>query len=222
LGEPTHLESRRLRYLLYFLLAPLVIATLGSLALDAGLKGSWGAPMLNLVGLTAVALCWGHFSVLALKRIMVGAALLMVAVPISYVITTNVVAPYSNDAPRVTWPQEQIAARMQQIWRERTGGQPLRIVAGDIWIAGMIAASMKDPPSLLIETEFDISPWIDRQRLEKQGALVVWWRSPVHPPMAYRWLTGERIDGIEVMNMTHVRHEGPLRIIYTIIPPAID
>jgi hypothetical protein len=67
--------------------------------------------------------------------------------------------------------------------------------------------------------KLELTPWIDEQRLKREGALVVWWRSPAHPPEAYRWLTGDRVDGIEMLNLPHLRHGEPPRIIYTIVPP---
>lgn len=210
--------GRELGFLLVLLLVPLAIAILSAAVLQAGLKAAWGAPMLSIAGPLAVGLCSSRFDISALRRIAGGALLLLAVIPTAYALNTSWIAPNFKDLQRVDWPQARIALRFEEIWRAKTG-TPLRIVGGDPWIAGLIAAGMKHPPSVFFDMDPEISPWIDRDRLDREGALIVWRHAPEHPPMDYRWLIGERIDGVETIPLAWPSREGPLNIRYTILPP---
>jgi hypothetical protein len=74
---------------------------------------------------------------------------------------------------RVNWPQAEISKRFVDLWRRETG-QPLRIVSGNRWIAGLVGVTATDNPSILSGPNLAASPWITPGRLEREGMLVVW------------------------------------------------
>ena len=63
---------------------------------------------------------------------------------------------------------------MAGIWDRATHGAPLRIVAGDTWIAGLVCLRHKDRPHLLSNADIRYSPWISARQLEDEGMLVLW------------------------------------------------
>jgi hypothetical protein len=118
---------------------------------------------------------------------------------------------------RVRWPQAEIARRMEAIWVQRTG-QPLRIVSGDDWIAGLIGVSAKGRPSLLNRSERSLSPSIDTERLQRQGMLIVWDANKERIPPALRPLVAARPQGQEPFLWPGAA-TGGLTIGYVIVAP---
>ena len=140
--------------------------------LYVGLKTGWGNSMLNFVGLIGVALTSQRFSRASLDRIAVSAAVLLVAVPLGYALMVSVFHPRSSTKPlRASWPQKEMTARMNAIWTRETG-QPLRVVGGDAWIAGLVGLSAPAHPSIFINGEYKISPWITPERLALAAAVI--------------------------------------------------
>jgi hypothetical protein len=107
---------------------------------------------------------------------------------------------------------------MQDVWARETG-RPLKIVAGDNWLAGLVGLTAKDKPSIFTSGNYAYAPWITPARLKKQGALVVW-NEAVHPmPPALAPLIDSHRVGREHFNWRRSKKHGDLVISYGIIPP---
>jgi 4-amino-4-deoxy-L-arabinose transferase-like glycosyltransferase len=170
---PEPVARRALAFLLAMTLGPLALAIAAALFSGSGLKSAWGSSMFNLAGVLAIALTSERFDSIALRRIAICAAFLLVVVPAAYaaVVLTR---PFREGAPvRVTWPQADIAQRLAAIWARETG-RPLRIVSGDDWVAGLVGVTSKDRPSILNRGDLAYSPWITPERIEREGMLIVW------------------------------------------------
>jgi 4-amino-4-deoxy-L-arabinose transferase-like glycosyltransferase len=167
-------DPRALRFLVVLVAVPPLIILVAAVLTQSGLKAAWASSMFNLAGLLAVALAVGRFDAEVLKRIALVALTLVVAIPIAYGVVHCVPLRPSKPPLRVLWPGAEIAARMAGIWDRDTRGAPLRIVAGDTWIAGLVGLSNKDRPHLLSNADIRYSPWIGARQLEAQGMLVLW------------------------------------------------
>lgn len=207
------------RFLLWFLLAPPLALAALALATGVGLKGAWGTPMLSLAGLAAVAWLGSRLDATALRRIVIGAFALLIAVPTAYGAALQKPSEKLLTPKRTNWPQAEVAAEVQRIWRQTTNA-PLRIVAGDLWAAGMIAAHAADRPSVLVDGSLRYSSWIDRQRIEREGFMAVWWRAAQDPPTDLRAWIGERIDGQLVFRMRGSDRGQTAIVLYTIVKPG--
>jgi len=171
---PPKPEQRVLRFLLLLGLGPAVLTALGAAVSGAGLRSSWGAPMVVLSGLIVVALMSDKFAAARLKRLAIDAGVLIVVVSGLYYGHMRYGVALTGKPLRGNWPQAEISATLQEVWRQETDGAPLRIVAGDIWDAGLIAFSDRRPPSVLIEGDYSKSPWITPEDVRQHGALIVW------------------------------------------------
>jgi Dolichyl-phosphate-mannose-protein mannosyltransferase len=169
-GEPV--ARRAIRYLSLVTAGPLVLAVIGAAATGSGLRVPWASSAFNLAGILSVALTSRRFDGEALHRIAAAAAVLLVVVPLGYA-TVIFAAPLVTGAPsRFNWPQAEISKRFVDLWKRETG-QPLHIVGGDAWIAGLVGAAAADVPSIL-NGHPSASPWITPERLEREGVLLVW------------------------------------------------
>jgi hypothetical protein len=174
--------------------------------------------MFNLIGLLSILWFSDRFARQSLRRIALCAAVLLTVVPIGYVLVLEIIPRFNGMTTRVLWPQAEISQRMTEIWSKETG-QPLRIVSGNAWIAGLVGLTAKDRPSLLNQGELKFSPWITPTRIDAQGMLVVWDARDRGPPKALQpWLRSRRVRE-ETFDWPRSRGRAPLVIRYAIVRP---
>ena len=213
--------QREMRFLLLIGVGPVLLTALGATLAGAGLKSAWAAPMLNLSGLLAVALLSSRLNDARLGRVIWGAGVLIVLVSTLYFAHMRFGAALTDKPLKGNWPQAEMSAGLEQIWAENTGGAPLKIVAGDIWTAGLVGMSDAQPPSVLINGDLSISPWISAEELARDGALIVW-PDGAEPPEALNLDTSDNAPSMSSLTVPFARFPDapPLVIHYQIIPPS--
>jgi 4-amino-4-deoxy-L-arabinose transferase-like glycosyltransferase len=212
--------SGRVRlFLLFFTLGPLAVTVFVAVLSHAGLKTAWGSSMFNVAGLLAIALTAERYTPAALRRIAATAAVLLLVVPLGYAAVVKFDA-YQMSSPgmRVNWPQGAIAERLGQVWLRETG-QPLRIVAGDPWLAGLVGLTNEAAPSILSNGDLALSPWITAERIDRQGLLAVWEAGSKAIPPSLLPLIGASARGEETFDFPGSDGRRELSIGYAIVPP---
>ena len=68
------------------------------------------------------------------------------------------------------WPQAALAAQAAATW-DALSHCPLDVVAGNYWLAGLVAVPSTAQPSVLITGDARFSPWVTPARLLQGGAL---------------------------------------------------
>ncbi len=207
-----------LRFLLWLGVAPILICTVLPLVTGMGLRDEWGTQMWDLIGLVIVypaGPLWQRVSMNRLARALVA---LFVLLPTAYALASTYVPRWQGRHPRTQWPDRAMAARFAGLWQKETG-KPLRIVAGDGWLAGLIA--LRSTPRLSVFTDGDYSeaPWITPQRLSREGALAVWQEAWGHPAPVEK-LPGLKFEGTQTFRWPDNPNAPPLRIGWGIVPPA--
>jgi 4-amino-4-deoxy-L-arabinose transferase-like glycosyltransferase len=171
--ESPAISRRGWMFLLWFGTAPLAMILIGATVFSVGLRGAWGAPLWLMSGLLAVAITSDRFEHRVLTRLAVTVAVTLPFIALVYA-GTIVLGLRINARPSpVNWPQAEIAKRMLAHWQAATD-QPLRIVIGDSEPAGLVALTAPASPSLVIDGDLAISPWVTQQQITEHGALVVW------------------------------------------------
>jgi 4-amino-4-deoxy-L-arabinose transferase-like glycosyltransferase len=215
--DDTTPERRALRFLLLLGLGPALLTAIGATLTGSGVRSSWGAPMVVLSGLIVVALLSPRFSAARLRRLGVGAGLLIVLVSGLYYAHMRYGLVLTGKPLRGNWPQAEISDALQQTWRSETNNAPLRVVIGDIWTAGLIGLHDRHPPSVLINGDFGASPWVSPEEVREYGALVVW---SGHEPAALAPLTETLATRDRVFTPRLARASAsPVRVSYAVIPP---
>lgn len=215
-AEP--IEKRTLAFLLAVGLGPLLLTILLGIA-GSGLRTSWGAPMFNVLGLLAVALLRKQLTQSALQRIGAGAAILLVLVPAVYFTQMRFGAQLTGKPMKGNWPQAEITQQLKARWAAQTNNAPLRIVAGDIWTAGLVGLRDEHPPSIFIDADARKSPWVTPDRLNREGVLVVW-RTGSPPPA--RFAAMRPIAEYITVPIAGAPKAKPVELSYVIIPPQKD
>lgn len=161
------------RFILISAFAPVVLVVLFSAGKGMALRDMWGAPMFTYTGLAAAI--WLRTSMLRLRQNVMAAvwAVLFVGAPLGVGIAT-LIAPLVVTKPlRTAYPGPELAAKLEALWKARTG-RNLTITAGPTWETGVLAAYASQHPSAFVDADFRKSPWIDKEKLTREGALVVW------------------------------------------------
>lgn len=211
-------EQRALRFLLLLGLGPAVLTALGAAVTGASLRASWGAPMVVLSGLLVIALMSGKFSAARMKRLAIGAGILIVVVSGLYYGHMRYGVALTGKPLRGNWPQAEISRRLEGVWLTETDA-PLRIVAGDVWTSGLIGINGRNPPSVLINGDYSTSPWITPEDVAQHGALIVW--SGGQPATLPAFMQGLDERELTVRSpYAHDENAQDIVIHYAILPPS--
>jgi 4-amino-4-deoxy-L-arabinose transferase-like glycosyltransferase len=209
-----------LRFLIVLGLGPAVLSALLALAAGLGLRDMWGAPMWNLTGLLLVRASMARWRDISLGRLFACAAVLFVALPTAYEVASTFGPEWRGSHPRTEWPDRAMAQDLSAAWTKATG-RPLQIVAGDSWIAGLIAMRANPRPSVFIDANYRHAPWITPDRLRQNGALVVWQVSKKAPlPPDSLMLSGIQAMGTTDIAWPYSNKIEPLHIGWGIVRPV--
>ena len=212
-------DDEDFRFLIFLGLGPALLSALLSLIAGLGLRDMWGAPMWNLTGLLLVRASMSRSKDISLGRLFVCAAVLFVALPMAYELASTYGPEWRGSRPRTEWPDRAMAQDLSAAWTKATG-RPLQIVAGDSWIAGLIAMRNEPRPSVFIEANYQHAPWINPERLSREGALVVWQITKKAPlPPSNLMLPGIRLMGSTNIGWPYSNKVEPLHIGWGIVPP---
>lgn len=214
---PAKPEQRAGRFLLLIGLGPIALTALAGV-FGAGLRASWAAPMFNLSGLIVVALLSHKFSAARLGRLAWGAGAIIVIVSGLYFAHMRYGAAFTNDPLRGNWPQAELSRALEGAWLSQTDA-PLEIVAGDIWTAGLVGLQGRNPPSVLINGDFAISPWVSPIEAARAGVLIVWRAEAGPPPRVAALAEGLDVHSVEIP-YAGFPGAAPLVINYAILAPA--
>lgn len=213
-------DGENLRFLLCMLLGPPALVVLGSLLTGMGVRDMWGAPMWNLTGLLIVLSAASRWETAATKYVGAGTVVLF-AIGLAGFLLVNVLGPKLENRPsRIEWPDREIAQTFGTAWRHHVH-LPLKIVASDGWLGGLVAMRSVPRPSVWINADYAKAPWITPQAVAHDGVLVLWRIRPGQAmPLALAALKGIRILGQKSFLWPQTPGVAPLKIGYAVIPPA--
>ena len=173
LPKRTDFSDPNFQFLIALGLGPALLSVLLSMLTGLGLRAMWGAPMWNLTGLLIVFASRHRLERTSLRRLYVCTAVLFVLQPTAYAFETNIGPQLLGQPCRTLWPDRAMAVFFDNEWNMRVH-QPLGIVAGDGWLAGLVAMRSSPRASVFIDGNFDYSSWITPERISREGALVIW------------------------------------------------
>lgn len=207
------------RFLLWMGLGPALLTAVISLVAGLGLRAMWGAPMWNLTGLIIVYFAGARAERASFVRLGIGTLALLIIMPLVYWFTTSYGPEQRGHVARSAWPDKPMARSLDAQYQLITG-QPVQIVAGDGWLAGLIA--MRSVPRASVFTDGDMKEalWITPQRLAQQGALVVWRieKGDGAPPPSLASLPHFKNEGIMQFSWPRARKAPMLTVGWGIVP----
>jgi hypothetical protein len=212
--------DENLRFLCWMVFGPPLLVIAGSLATGMGVRDMWGAPMWNLAGLLIVLSAAEQWERVVPQRLAAGAATLF-AIGLAGFVLADVLGPeFENRPSRIRWPDREIAQTAGAAWRQQLHA-PLKIIASDGWLGGLVAMRTAPRPSVWTDADYRKAPWITPQAVARDGVLVLWQiRGSPSVPRAFDTLKGIRILGQKTFTWPDTPKAKPLMVGYGIVPPA--
>ena len=164
---------KEIRVLMLFGVGPALLTVLISVLSGMGLRDMWGAPMWSLSGTLVMVFISkniddGHFC-----KILFCFWSLFLIVACLHGLSNKYGSLVTGKLKRTDWPATTIATKFSNNWVTKTGC-PLRIVAGENWLAGLVSAKAPRRPSVWINADFQLAPWITEDQVRSEGALFLW------------------------------------------------
>jgi len=156
-----------------FAIAPALVGTLLTVLLGkpAPIGGTGGLVMLSALGVIVAA---GNVIRLYRQSILGRAWLAVLLVPPAAVIGASILLPWTLGIGfEVDRPASAMGEFFTDTFHRRTAA-PLRIVAGDAEVAGLVAMASSDRPSLFLPEKPELTPWVSDADIRQHGAIVLW------------------------------------------------
>jgi 4-amino-4-deoxy-L-arabinose transferase-like glycosyltransferase len=161
------------RFLVWFAFVPLAVVLLASAITGSEFKHMWGTPLFVLSGLVAVR--YFHLPAFwsAPKRAFTGAIVIQ-AIFLGVLFGQAVLEPlWKTKQSRIHYPGKAAAEFLSDVWEKETGTE-LAYVAGDEWTTANVTLHAASRPSMFLEHNTTLSPWIDLDDVQKKGVMILW------------------------------------------------
>lgn len=161
------------RFVFFFALAPVLVATLIAAAAGEPAPAGGIAPYVTLSSL-AVVIAAGDAIVIHRQRIVALAWSLLLVLPPALSIAAIIAIPWTVGVElRSAQPAGEMGAFFGDTFQRRTG-KPLAIVSGDPRLAALIAFAAPSRPSLYDYASPMRTPWVTADDIAGKGLIVVW------------------------------------------------
>lgn len=199
---------------------PFLLTIAGGLVLQVELSSVWALPMWFFIGASLLTFLGLDLATNHVRR---GLAIVFAFQLLILAASPFVALGMELSQERVwTSPRKELAAYVSETWHRRFG-KPLRIVAGSKPYADSITFYSADHPSLLIDFDYRISPWISAERLRTEGLAIVCLKTDqrclaeIDARFGGR---GERITTQIKSRRSILSDPDPVEFVLVLIPPA--
>lgn len=203
---------------LFFVAAmPLILTLAISFILGTKLRAGWGMPLLSTAGIISMLILQPRLSIAKISAFLLFIFILIIVEISGYSISLMMPTTKSS----ANYPGREIANRITQLWHD-TYHRPLKYVGGSRWVGGNIEFYSPDHPAVLIELNEKISPWINHDDMQKQGAILIWEISQWNDLPDYALQKFKKYKNINVITFDWHRNSGnlpPIKIGVVILPP---
>jgi hypothetical protein len=170
------------RYVMALAFGPFALTTVAAMMFGRLPIPMWGYPLWTFLPLAVVMWCKPIDDTARTQRFAATFLLLFVAAPTAFVVA-DLAVPLVRERPKASqFPSKLLAETITRQWRERTG-TPLFYVGGaDLppsagpgeFAANTVAVYSPDRPHVIVHGELRLSPWVDREDMERRGLVLVW------------------------------------------------
>ncbi len=172
------LDSADRLFIIFIGIAPLIFTVLFALAFKISLVGHWATTFFLLFGYFS---WWFLPEVIKLpqllKRTITIVVTLQIIGSVAFALVRGPIAQATGYPARSIYPGSEITRRLLAIWNAYNQ-TPLTLVAADTWTGGTILINAPQKIKVLIEGDYNKSPWVQPGSSHACGMLVVIDRSP--------------------------------------------
>ncbi len=180
----------------------------------------WGFPMFVLLGILVALLIAARPQGHDLTPKFAAGSLAFLGLAMTGVAAASWGSAYAlHQGARTEFPAQELARRIGSAWAAQFPSAPVRYVAADVWLGGMLTAYDPNRPSVLISGNFKQSPWITRERFKEAGAVLVWHRDPDGQQLMRQFPDAILQHPLELPYQTGAKVPAA-RVNWAILPPA--
>lgn len=207
-------------FLLWFAFIPLGVVLLTSAVTGSEFKHMWGTPLFVLSGILAVSVFRLPEAWSSTTRAL-AVALVIQGIFLAVMTGQALVEPYwKKKLSRIHYPGRQIALTLSIEW-QKAMGTPLAYVAGDMWSAAHLTLFAQSRPSMFLQHDPELSPWIDMKDVQKKGVLLIWPGKQATLPKDLAELYPHAVrDGSASFAAQAAGKMSPVTINWAIVPPG--
>lgn len=208
-------------FLFWMGLAPALLTVLGALLSGAGTRDMWGAPMWNLSGLMLAALIPARVLIERWRRLYLSFAVFLGLLLVLMVLFVGFKDQLRHKPSRTGWPDLALAELLQQQWQQHSDC-PLQLVAGDYWLAELVAINLTPVASAIPNGQLDWAPWVDLQRVRQQGMMLIWQAGDNQDPALLSEAGVWDAEGQVAVPWPRLPDQAPLRIQWRLWLPQAE
>ncbi len=156
----------------YLWLAPIAVLVILSLLFGIGLRDMWGMPMWALSGLLTASFIVTATQRLTFAKLQKSLILWLTLATALTFIYVGFGDKLREKPSRMQWPEQALATQAQTSWQS-VSRCPLDSVSGDRWLGALVTLN-SGFPSQMISGPASHSPWMNAERLQQNGTLVMW------------------------------------------------
>lgn len=207
-------------FIIWVGLTPFVSTVVLSLILGTSLVASWASTFFILYGFYVLWRMHGPEQI-NLRRIVTLAVAVHVLMAVGYAVARGPLAWYTGHDSRSMFPGPKISAAMTEIWQQHVPDVPLKVVVSDTWLGGNIAIHASRQTQVLINANFQESPWLDSKSALDCGALIVYSLQTRGTPASALLTLLSNAQWTGLINMHWSRPSSPvIDLNWGIIPPG--
>lgn len=133
----------------------------------------WGMPLFCLVGLWLVFFLRPPVETIQIRKLIQGTLVCFFSALIVYSGTVILPPYWVGHAKTVSFPSLQLAEKVSEFWHQHYK-QPLPYIAGHRELSARVCVYDHEHPVPYFEWSSEASPWVDTQKLQREGAIFLW------------------------------------------------
>ncbi|MDE2401375.1 MAG: glycosyltransferase family 39 protein [Burkholderiales bacterium] len=198
---------------------PLFLFVLAAIVLRIDLLHMWASTL--FLTSAPLLLAWRPPAELQVARF-VRAVILWTAFSVGIYALYIVLGPKLKHHPdRTDFPGRELATMVETRWHQLTK-QPLKVVVGDSWVAGNVAAYSSDHPSVYVEGNPAEALWLNDSIVKERGAVFVWLADRSTPPlvsaMRERFPSLQQLPDATLHSLVN-GHQFPVSVAWAVLLP---
>ncbi len=212
-------------FILFVGLAPLLLTVAIAGVMKVPLAAHWATTFFILFGFFAFWLFRTGDDVALLRKTVIVIVAMQVIGAAGYGLARGPLADKAGRPSRATFPGAEISRQVHAQWDAHIKA-PLTVVASDTWLGGNIATHIGREVQVLIDGDYDKSPWVDEARANRCGMMVAINRSkdnadPLEPGTIALMAQATEHGTLEFQWTK--KQDGPVVVVeWGIIPPQGD
>lgn len=151
---------------------PLILALLAG-AFMMNLRVNWGTTFFIFSGLFAIRWLPVFDEKILFQSVLKYSLVINLLIACGMVISNGWLVDITGRTSRVNFPTYEFTKKIDQVWSESMGDQPLRLVAAETWLAGIASVKSRYHPTAFLYGRRARSPWVTEKMIHDCGVLLL-------------------------------------------------